>query len=308
MSVYTELTQSDIEALLSRYSLGQYRSHKGISAGVENTNYFVTTDDHELVLTLFEKHTFDELPFFLQLGEHLHNEHCKVPQPFRSQDGEFLQRVKNKPAVFIEKLTGHHVQADADTAAEIARAMADIHLATQHFEPQREHSHGISWVLSAATDVRPQLTNDDQQLLDQAITLLKQLPANLPRGVIHADLFHDNALFNDGLITGIIDWYFAGTDSYTLDIAIAMNDWCLNSDGHIDLDRCEAFIDAYQTHRPLNEDELNSVGLLQIQAATRFWLSRWQAQQEHQQSNDNITVKDPQQMKALLVQLLNYTV
>jgi homoserine kinase type II len=307
MSVYTELSKQEISELLECFDLGNYVAHKGISAGVENTNYFVTTSDHELVLTLFEKHSFEELPFYLKLGEHLYKDHCKVPQPFRSRDGEFLQRIKKKPAVFIERLKGEHVQADPNLAIEIAVAMADIHISTEAFNEEHPHSHGANWVINTAEKILPSLSKEDQHLLEAATQIITAIPNDLPMGIIHADLFHDNALFEHGKITGIIDWYFAGIDSFVLDIAIAMNDWCLTPNSLLDFNQCARFLDAYQSHRSLSALEKTSVIPLQIQAATRFWLSRLLAQREHQQSCDNITVKDPEQMKTLLVQLLNYT-
>lgn len=308
MSVYTELSRNEIEQLLSRYTLGNYIHHEGISAGVENTNYFVTTDDHQLVLTLFEKHSAEELPFFLKLGEHLHDHHCKVPQPYRDNDGEFLQIIKGKPAVFIERAAGGHVDINARYAEEIAMAMAEVHNATSSFELRQEHSHALPWVLHHAQQLRDSFDDEAQATLDYALALLAKIPADLPSGIIHADMFHDNALFADGHITAIIDWYFAGHDSFALDIAIAMNDWCLDKDAKLDLTRCERFIEAYQRKRALTEQEINALPLLQVQSATRFWLSRALAQQEHGQSNDQITVKDPEQMKQLLQQLLTLTV
>jgi len=306
MSVYTELNSAEISQLLNQYNLGEYRSHKGISAGVENTNYFVETSQQSLVLTLFEKHTPDELPFYLQLGEHLHKDHCKVPQPFRSNAGEFIQIVKDKPAVFVERLKGGHVNTNTTYANEIAAAMADVHLSTAHFSLSKPHSHNLPWVKKHAAQLLPCLNSVDQTLLNSSINLLNKLPENLPRGIIHADLFHDNALFENGHISGIIDWYFAGTDSYALDIAIAINDWCLDSQSTFDLVAGEQFIESYNARRHLSELETNAIPLLQIQSATRFWISRILAQREHKQSDDNITVKDPEQMKQLLTQLLSY--
>ena len=307
MSVYTELTAADIQALLAEYDLGNYVSHQGISAGVENTNYFVETHQHSLVLTLFEKLSETELPFYLQLGEHLFNDHCKVPQPFRDVHGKFLQQAKGKPAVFIERLTGKHVEANADYAFDMAKALAQVHLSTATFDKTHAHSHDAVWIKTTAESLRPEFSIEDQSLLDDCLRLIGEIPSDLPKGIIHADLFHDNALFDNGHITGIIDWYFAGLDSYALDIAITMNDWCLNKKGEFDPQQGQAFIDAYQTVRPLNALEVGAIKALQVQSATRFWLSRYLAQREHLQSTEQITVKDPNMMKNLAQQLIGYT-
>jgi homoserine kinase type II len=307
MSVYTELLQLDIEDLLARYALGEYRAHQGISAGVENTNYFVDTSSHRLVLTLFEKHSHEELPFFLNLGEHLFRHHCKVPQPFRCDKGFLLQTVKGKPAVLIERLAGDHVTPSLGFAQDMARALGQVHIATASFAESRGHSHNLAWVQRSADHLLAQLTPADRLVLQQSLTLLDQLPDNLPQGIIHADLFHDNAMFDQGHISGIIDWYFAGRDAYALDIAIALNDWCVDADGRLDRALVSEFVAAYQSQRPLSPIELDALLLLQIQAATRFWLSRLMAQAQHRQSDAHITVKDPEPMKALLVQLIGYT-
>lgn len=307
MSVYTELSTKDVTQLLSRYELGAYVSHQGISAGVENTNYFVTTNEHELVLTVFEKHAADELPFFLQLGEHLHDLECKVPQPFRDQQGQFLQTIKQKPAVFIERLTGHHVKASEPHALAIASALADIHNATQSFSTERIHSHNRDWVFRQAESIADTLPKADQALLESALAAMATIPTDLPSGVIHADLFHDNALFDGHQVAGIIDWYFAGLDSYALDIAITMNDWCLDEHQQVDPDQCAAFIEQYQQRRPLTEAERKALPALQVQSALRFWLSRLLAKAEHGESNDSITVKDPHLMREQCRELLKRT-
>ncbi len=306
MSVYTELNAEEIRELLSQFNLGSYVSHLGISAGVENTNYFVNTSEHALVLTLFEKQNKDELPFFFRLGEHLFNDGCKVPQPFRNNEGLFLQTVKGKPAVFHERLHGQHVEANTTTANAIAEALAAIHNSTARFSEDHPHSHGRPWILKHAQEVKPQLSENDQAILAKAVTLIQSIP-DLPSGIIHADLFHDNALFDGMQIAGIIDWYFAGKDTYALDIAIAMNDWCLNDQGLFDASRGQAFVEHYNQYRPLTETEKTYLPYLQVQSATRFWLSRWLAKTIHQNSTEQITVKDPEPMKHLLVQLFDYT-
>ena len=303
MSVYTELSGPEICQLLTRYDLGDYQSHQGIKAGVENTNYFVTTDSHRLVLTLFETLPAERLPFYLRLCEHLNRDGCAVPKPFRQQSGELLMTVKGKPAVFIERLNGGHVDATEPYLAEMAAAMAKVHLSTRRFELTQSHSHNLSWIQQQATELMSSLDAGEQALLNRSLKLLATLPA-LPSGIIHADLFHDNALFDGPHLTGIIDWYFAGHDSYALDIAIALNDWCLNGDGHYNPENGNRFVQAYHSVRPLSDAEQQSIALLQVQSAVRFWLSRILAQRLHGQSSDSITVKDPNKMKQLLTQLL----
>lgn len=304
MSVYTELGRSDIEALLLSYRLGDYQHHQGITAGVENTNYFVTTTQQKLVLTLFEKHPVEELPFFFRLGEHLHQHQCKVPLPLRDKQGDFLQFCKGKPAVFIERVAGQHLPPAPAAAAEIAAALAHVHKATESFTEHWPHSRDRNWIKRQHAAMTALLATDEQELLAQANRIIDDISTALPQGVIHGDLFHDNALFEAGHITAIIDWYFAGIDSYALDVAITMNDWCLTSDGLYDPLQGQLFLTAYQHHRALSAAELAALPDLQIQSACRFWMSRQLAQAANPHAKEDITVKDPGQMKQLLQQLL----
>ncbi|PTY38002.1 homoserine kinase [Saccharospirillum sp. MSK14-1] len=303
MSVFTELTRSDIETLLDQYTLGRYSDHQGISAGTENTNYFIDTNLSRFVLTIFEKLHADELPFFLSLGEHLHDDNCAVPQPYRTAEGELLTVLKDKPAVMFERVIGQHHQASPKHAQTLARALANIHTSTAKFNGQRIHSHGATWIHQQAVHLAPGFDSADQALLTEALQSIDTLPRNLPRGVIHADLFHDNALFDGDDLAGIIDWYFAGIDHYALDIAVCLIDWCLNIDGQLDWQQSLDFVQAYHQQRPLQRDELEAMPALVVQAATRFWLSRALAFDEHADPSQ-ITIKDPTAMKVLAHQAL----
>lgn len=303
MSVFTELSREDIETLLGAYTLGHYADHQGISAGTENTNYFVDTDLGQFVLTVFEKHQPEELPFFLALGEHLHDAQCAVPQPFRTAEGEFLVQVYGKPAVLFERVAGKHQQPSMEHAATVAGALGKIHQSTGLFSGKRLHSHGIGWIREQQQSLGPKLSVDDAALLDAALVRLEAIDRSLPQGVIHADLFHDNALFDDNGLAGIIDWYFAGMDLYALDIATCLIDWCLDDQGMPDPTLAGHFIDHYEQTRPLKPEERAAIPDLTIQAAARFWLSRELALRAHS-GDGNVTQKDPNQMKRMVSHLL----
>jgi len=303
MSVFTELSQGDIETLLDAYTLGHYANHQGISAGTENTNYFVDTDLGQFVLTVFEKHAPEELPFFLALGEHLHDSDCAVPQPFRTAEGEFLVPVHGKPGVVFERIHGEHHQASPVHAATLAGALGKIHLSTAVFSGTRMHSHGVEWIKSRQLELENELGAEDRILLAAALVRIGSVDRNLPVGVIHGDLFHDNALFEGTRLTGIIDWYFAGLDLYALDIATCLIDWCLDDRGLIDPVQARAFVREYDQVRPLKSEERNAIPGLTVQAATRFWLSRKLALQAHT-GDGNVTQKDPEQMKHIVSHLL----
>lgn len=304
MSVFTELTRADVEHLLEQYTLGRYVDHQGISAGTENTNYFVDTDLGQFVLTLFEKHRPEELPFFLSLGEHLHDDHCAVPQPFRTVHGDLLTRLRDRPAVVFERIHGRHHQASPAHARTLAAALADIHTSTRRFEGDRAHSHGIEWVRETAGVLSPRLPDADRALLDDSLACIERIDRSLPRGVIHADLFHDNALFEGERLSGIIDWYFAGIDLYALDIAVCLIDWCLDAKDRPDPERCLDFVHGYHQRRPLNAGEFDAIPELMVQAATRFWLSRALAARNNPKQ-DGVTIKDPDAMKHLTRQCLD---
>ncbi|MEP4545510.1 MAG: homoserine kinase [Saccharospirillum sp.] len=303
MSVFTELSREDIETLLDAYTLGHYADHQGISAGTENTNYFVDTDLGQFVLTVFEKHQPEELPFFLALGEHLHDAHCAVPQPFRTAEGEFMVQLYGKPAVLFERVAGQHEQPSLAHAATVAGALGKIHQSTGLFSGNRAHSHGIGWIRTQQQGLGPDLEANDATLLASALDRLETIDRSLPQGVIHADLFHDNALFDEDGLAGIIDWYFAGIDLYALDIATCLIDWCLDSEGLPDTAKVANFISHYEQTRPLKPAERAAIPDLTIQAATRFWLSRELALRAHS-GTGNVTQKDPHQMKRIVSHLL----
>ncbi|WP_108124023.1 homoserine kinase [Saccharospirillum mangrovi] len=303
MSVFTELSRSDIEQLLDQYTLGRYGDHQGISAGTENTNYFIDTNLARFVLTIFEKHSAEELPFFLSLGEHLHDDDCAVPQPYRTAEGNLLTTLKGKPAVIFERVIGQHHQASPKHAQTLAKALASIHRSTARFNGQRPHSHDAGWIRAQAAVLAPGFAAADQALLNEAVAALDDLPRHLPRGVIHGDLFHDNALFDGDELAGIIDWYFAGEDAYALDIAICLIDWCLNAQGELDWQQSCDFVRSYHQQHPLEAEEIAALPTLVVQAATRFWLSRALAFDDTADPSQ-ITIKDPGAMKALAQQAL----
>jgi homoserine kinase type II len=303
MSVFTELSREDIERLLSAYTLGHYADHHGISAGTENTNYFVDTDLGQFVLTLFEKHQPEELPFFLALGEHLHDAHCAVAQPFRTAEGEFLVQMHGKPAVMFERIHGKHHQASPVHAATLAGSLGKIHQSTGLFSDKRPHSHGISWIKSQQATLNSELGADDSALLRVAVTRFESIDRGLPQGVIHADLFHDNVLFDGTDVSGIIDWYFAGIDLYALDIATCLIDWCLDDEGLVDAVQAQNFVWHYDQVRRLKSEERTAIPALTVQAATRFWLSRELALRAHS-GDGNVTQKDPHQMKRIVKHLI----
>ncbi len=285
MAVFTAVTPAEAGALTERLGAGSVLRLQGIGAGIENTNYFVTTSRGEWVLTLFERLTAAQLPYYLRLMQHLAQRGMPVPEPRADASGQILHRVAGKPAALVTRLPGHHQLApDLHHCAQLGTLLARLHLAVADFPLQQPNLRGRDWWASIAPAVHPHLTPGQQQLLGDELAFQQQVAASptfaaLPHGAVHADLFCDNVLF-DGLpghekLTGAFDFYFAGTDSFGYDLAVCLNDWCLDAaDAGLDDARAQALVQAYEAQRPLDAAEHRLLPALLRAAALRFWLSR----------------------------------
>ena len=280
MAVFTAIDRAQLQAFLTQYDVGALQSFTGISAGTENSNFFVTTSQNQWVLTLFEKHSAEILPFYLDLGDFLHAKGCGVPQPVHQRNGSALSHLAGKPAVLFERLQGSPQPPTLDSCRQIGACLAQIHQAVQTFTQTKAHERGLAWIESTLQqDPQPfaHLSAGQQQQVQQDLAMLKALDSMaLPRGVIHADLFHDNALFAQGQLTGVIDWYFAGEDWLIFDIAVVLNDWCFTLQ-QFQPDWLQSCLQAYQSVRPLTADERQALPGVMRMAALRFWLSRHRA-------------------------------
>jgi homoserine kinase type II len=295
MAVFTEVGLDEASALLTRLGAGTLQSLQGIGAGIENTNYFATTtvDDADgagpqtrtWVLTVFERLTFEQLPFYLQLMQHLAQRGLPVPEPRADAHGQLVHRLAGKPAALVNRLPGaHQLAPDLHHCTQLGHLLARMHLAVADFAPQQPNLRGLTWWTETAPQVLPFLSADQQALLRDELAFQQQLAASaayasLPRGAVHADLFCDNVLF-DGLpghekLTGAFDFYFAGTDTFGYDLAVCLNDWCLHpADGRLDEARADALLAGYTQERPLHPAEVRLLPALLRAAALRFWLSR----------------------------------
>jgi len=302
MSVFTTLTFEEAKVLLQDFALGELKELKGIAAGITNTNYFVITDKNRYVLTIFEQNTFEELPYFVHLMTHLAAHDIPCPAPIADRNGVDLRLIKGKPALFISCLNGRNTEAPTvDQCAQVGRALAQMHLAGHSFDEASINQRGAAWRKQIAEQVMEQLTADDQAILTQAMAFQDALDlSHLPHGVIHGDLFRDNVLFDGPTLGGFIDFYYACHDVLAYDVAITVNDWCLQADGTFDEPRLDALMQAYTAVRPFNDDEKQAwQGLLCI-AALRFWLSRlydWHFPAEGELTH----AKDPNYFKNILL-------
>ena len=281
MAVYTEVTPAAAQELLQQLHLGELQALRGIEGGIENTNYFVTTRSGEWVLTLFERLTFDQLPFYLHLMKHLAQHGIPVPDPAADANGHILHRVCDKPAAVVNRLRGHSVLAPQPShCAAVGALLARMHLAGRDYEREQPNLRGLAWWNETVPVVLPHLQLDQAALLRAELAYQNHVAASsafraLPRGPIHADLFRDNVLFEDDTLTGFFDFYFAGVDSWLFDIAVCMNDWCVDlPTGAHDVARATALLNAYASVRPLCAAERQLLPAMARAGALRFWISR----------------------------------
>jgi len=276
MSVFTTVSEPELINWLRDYSLGQLLELQGIASGIENTNYFVTTSNGRFVLTLFEKLSADELPFYLNLMSHLARHGIPCPSPVANRHNQFLGALNGKPACIVSRLSGKSTTAPNHAqCAAIGAMLGQMHIAGQSFSQIMPNPRGSAWRAATAPQVRPFLDAAQAALLDSEIALhARQNWATLPQGVIHADLFRDNVLMEENRVGGLIDFYFACSDALLYDVAITVNDWCMSADGMLDAACAQTYLRAYHSVRPLQESERNAWPLMLRMAALRFWLSR----------------------------------
>jgi homoserine kinase type II len=281
MAVFTEVSFDEAAALVSRLSIGELTTLTGITSGIENTNYFVDTTRGRYVLTLFERLTAEQLPFYLHLMKHLARHGIPVPEPQSDGRGEILHSLKGKPAAVVDRLRGkHHLAPDTAHCERVGAMLARMHLAGRHFPLHQPNLRGLAWWTDTVPVVAPFLADLQRELIGSELAFQRHVGASaqyaeLPRGPIHADLFRDNVMFEDDELTGFFDFYFAGVDTFLFDIAVCLNDWCIDLESaRLIEERATAFVAAYDAVRPLTGGELRLLPALLRAAALRFWVSR----------------------------------
>lgn len=285
MAVFTDVSLDEARGLVARLDIGALQSLRGIRAGIENSNFFLDTERGTYVLTLFERLTFEQLPFYLHLMKHLAERGVPVPMPHADAGGEILHTLKGKPAAVVDKLEGgHQLAPDEHHCRQVGAMLARMHEAGTDYPRHQPNLRGLDWWEQTVPSVLPFLAPEQRSLLEEELEFQRTLAASaayasLPRGPIHADLFRDNVMFA-GLpghekLTGFFDFYFAGVDSFLFDIAVCLNDWCIDLDtGRLVEDRAAAFVAAYEGVRALSVSERRLMPALLRAGAFRFWLSR----------------------------------
>ena len=305
MSVYTAVSDNDFATLVESYALGKFIAAEGIKDGIENTNYFIQTSKGEFVFTLFESLDTKALSLYIRLLETLSQNHFPCPAPCANPQGEIIGEYHSRPFIFATRLNGKPPQqVNHSHIRAIATALAQLHSTRFSFsatqQAQLQNRRGNTWREEVAQKIRPMLDNRQAELLEAELKLYRQLDTTtLPCGIIHADLFQDNALFQGDTLCGVIDFYDACYAPYIYDIAITLNAWCSNKEGVLDRTYEKTFLEAYQSVRPLSSAEQTALPIMLRMAATRFWLSRLEALQDRR-PGEITQVKDPAEYQAIL--------
>jgi homoserine kinase type II len=281
MAVFTSVTLDDLSQWIKQFPLGKALNLQGISSGIENSNFFLTTERGEFVLTIFENLGFEQLPFYVQLMRHLAERGVPVPAPVPNDRGELVVALHGKPAAIVSKLDGSS-QMDPQPVhcAEVGTMLAKMHLAGRDFPLRQPNLRGLDWWVETVPKVLPFLDADRAAVLEAELAFQRDFAAGsvyrqLAQGPVHADLFRNNVMFVGERLSGCFDFYFAGWDSWLFDIAVTVNDWCIDLDsGRLDQDRVRALTHAYHAVRPFTEAEAQSWQTMLRAAALRFWLSR----------------------------------
>ncbi len=281
MAVFTELSFDDIAAFFRALGLDGPRSVRGITTGIENTNYFVDTDRGKYVLTLFERLTFEQLPFYLHFMKHLAARGMPVPDPVANVSGEILHSMKGRPAVVVNRLPGESETAPTEShCRSVGEILARMHVAGSDYPRHQVNPRGLEWWNEVVPVVGRCVSGGQRSLLSSELAFQKQIAVfftyeQLPKGPVHADLFRDNVLFDGGHLTGVFDFYFAGCDAFLFDIAVCLNDWCVDGrTGRQHVERAAAFLGGYESVRALTPAERTLLPAMQRAGAFRFWLSR----------------------------------
>jgi homoserine kinase type II len=304
MSVFTPLARPELETFLAPYGLGRLHDFQGIAAGSENSNFFVSLEQGEYVLTLVERGPIQDLPFFIELLDVLHEANLPVPYALRTTDGSALRELAGKPALLQPRLPGKHIkEPNTQHCVQIGELLGHLHLATRERVLERKTDRGLDWMLAEGGNFLSHLGESQRGLLKSSLDEIERLKPRilgLPRSSLHADLFRDNVLFEGTHLTGLIDFYNACSGPMLYDVAIALNDWCSLENGQIDGPRARALLGAYAGLRPFTASEAELWPTMLRVACVRFWLSRLIAAESF--AGQDVLIHDPMEFQQRLAQ------
>ena len=305
MSVYTSVNIEELKIWLQDYALDNLTDYQGIKSGITNTNYFLMTAHDRFVLTLFEKNTIEDLPYFVDLMAHLAKNSFLCPKPIFKNNGTALSILKNKPALIVTCLKGKELnKPEVKHCKAVGASLAELHMKSANFTAQHQNTRDLNWIKKTAETLFSELPQDESLLLREEILYQEKKNYKLPKSTIHGDLVRDNVLFLNDQVSGFIDFYYACTDYLILDVAIAVNDWCVNNDGSFDEARLNAFLDAYKKIRSFNDDEDQAWNDILRLASLRFWVSRLN-DFYHIEEGELTFIKDPDHFKKILKQRIS---
>lgn len=310
MAVFTPVSRDELARWLQQFDVGELRSLEGIAAGIENSNFFVDTARARFVLTLFERLPANELPFYLGLMRHLAHHDIACPDPVPLRDGCLFSMLNGKPAALVTRLAGREqTSPNARHCALVGEILARMHLAAVDYPGTLANLRGLSWWIETVPRVLPFLSAPQAALLRDELAEQRRFAAGaiypeLPRSAVHADLFRDNVLFDTGIdgspcIGGVIDFYFAGVDTWAFDLAVTANDWCIDEHARFDPVRLGALLGAYRAVRAPIGAELEAWPMMLRAAALRFWLSRL-FDLHLPRPAEMVTPKDPAEFERIL--------
>ena len=302
MAVYTSINSSDLNDWIEKFNFKDLVNFKGISSGVTNSNYLIQTAHSNYILTIFEHNNIEELPFYIDLMTYLAKENFLCPRPIENKNGQALGLLKEKPALMVSFLDGKEkVIRSPKSCYLVGQYLAKLHLTANNFPQLNKNTRGLDWMSDMYLNLKKYLSLEDQGILELEINYHKEMDkVELPEGIIHGDLFKDNVLFLNDKVSGFIDFYYACNEKFIYDIAIAINDWCIDQDGQINKSMFLEFIKGYRSERKLTDNEQEYLNVALRLAALRFWLSR--LEDFYNAKEGEITsIKDPKHFKDILL-------
>ncbi|QJQ94983.1 MULTISPECIES: homoserine kinase [Halomonadaceae] len=308
MAVFTPLSEAQVAEFLMRFDAGTLTQLEGVPSGTENTTYFVTTDRHALVLTLFEQGDHDELPFFVDLLDYLADHRLPVAGPLHDHQGIALQSLAGKPALLFPRLPGKYPKApNLEQCRALGYALGHMHAVSRHFDGHRPNPRDLHWLVAMHHRVLGYLSPEDQLLMSDEVDAYQEFfggAPDLPQGALHGDLFRDNTLYEGERLGGIIDFYNGCTGDLLFDLAIVINDWATQADGSLDAERYTVILGAYQARRELSDAERAAWPMMLRMTALRYWLSRLLVVYVDPPAHD-LTPHDPEQFRRILLERLS---